>query len=62
MAIPGDLADVWETYGQALDTDTARLAYDQAVRFAIAALCHRDKGVQAMLDQVLEVLDTLKLS
>lgn len=57
----GDLADIWQKYADAIDTDAAKLAFFQCVRFLAAAWESKYRGLDMMLAELIEVLDEMKL-
>jgi hypothetical protein len=57
----GTLHDIWEKYADALDTDAAKLAWFQAARYLTAAQKHKQRGVSEMIEDVVEILEQMKL-
>lgn len=53
------LADIWSSYADAIDTDTARAAFMGVVRLFAAALRQKEQGLANMASDLLEVLDKL---
>jgi hypothetical protein len=57
----GTLHDIWEKYADALDTDSAKLAWFEAARYLTAAQKHKQRGLGEMVEDVVEVLEQMKL-
>jgi hypothetical protein len=58
----GTLQDVWEKYANALDTDAAKLAWFEAARYLTAAQKHKQRGLGEMVEDMVEVLEKMKLA
>lgn len=50
-------AELWATFGDAIDTDTARLAWDMAQKAHISELSNKADLIHPMISMVIEVLD-----
>jgi hypothetical protein len=61
QTMTGTLHDVWEKYSNALDTDAAKLAWFQAVRYLSVAQKHKQRGLDNMISDMVEVLEEMKL-
>jgi hypothetical protein len=57
----GTLHDIWEKYADSLDTDSAKLAWFQAARYLTAAQKHKQRGLGEMVEDIVEVLEQMKL-
>jgi hypothetical protein len=59
--LDGTLHDVWEKYADALDTDAAKKAWFEAARYLTAAMKHKQRGLADMIEDLIEVLDEMRL-
>jgi hypothetical protein len=57
----GTIHDIWEKYANALDTDSAKLAWFEAARYLTAATKYKQRGLGEMVEDVLKVLEEMKL-
>jgi hypothetical protein len=61
QTMTGTLHDVWEKYADALDTDAVKLAWFGAARYLTAAQKHKQRGLAETIEDIVEVLDEMKL-
>jgi hypothetical protein len=61
QTMTGTLHDVWEKYADALDTDAAKKAWFEAARYLTAAAKHKQRGLAEIIEDMVEVLDEMKL-
>lgn len=54
--------DIWGHFADACDTDSARLAFFGVARHFVIALLHRNRGLDAMAGDIIEMLDKLNLA
>lgn len=57
----GTLHNVWEKFANSLDTDGAKIAWFEAARYLTAAQKHKQRGLAEMIEDMVEVLDRMKL-
>lgn len=61
QAIVDGLMDVFETFKNAADIDTAKLAFHQGLRFGFGAITQKNDVTKGMLDKLIEVLEHIGL-
>jgi hypothetical protein len=54
--------DIWGQFADAIDTDTARAAWNQQCRLLSAGTCQQEAGLGVMVQDILNPLSKLKLS
>jgi len=54
------LESIWEMYEGAMDTDTAKKVFKQALRFGYAAIAQRQDATTGNLEKLVELLANLK--
>lgn len=55
------LVDIWAKYANALDTDSAKKAFFEAVRYLASEVRTREEGLYGMVMDLSKVLDEMKL-
>jgi hypothetical protein len=61
QTMSGTLHDVWEKYANALDTDAAKLVWFEVVRYLTAAQRHKQRGLEDLIEDLIEVIDEMNL-
>ena len=61
VVFDGTSNDIWATYGEAPDTDTARAAWSQELRLVVAAARQKEAGLKGMVQDLITTLDRLNL-
>jgi hypothetical protein len=61
VVFDGTSHEIWATYGEAPDTDTARAAWSQELRLVVAAAHQKEAGLKGMVQDLITPLERLKL-
>ena len=62
QTMTGTLHDVWEKYANALDTDAAKLAWFEATRYLTATQKQKQRGLDDMISDMVEVPEEMKIA